>query len=137
MAYWLLKTEPSTYSWSDLVVEKKTVWDGVRNPQARNFLRAMKAGDVALIYHSGDERQIVGVARITSAPHPDPKAKEWTAVDIQAWKPFSKPVTLLSIKMRKTLAQMILIRQPRLSVTPLTAAQARALLIMGKTELEK
>ncbi len=137
MAYWLLKTEPSTYSWNDLVADKKTVWDGVRNAQARIFLRAMKAGDVALIYHSGEERQIVGVARLLSAPYPDPKAKEWTAVDVQAWKPFTKSVTLLSIKMRKTLSQVALVRQPRLSVMPLTVAQAKALLLMGKTEIER
>lgn len=136
MAYWLLKTEPSTYSWNDLADDKKTAWDGVRNAQARNYLKAMKPGDVALVYHSGDERQIVGVARVTGAPQPDPKANEWTAVEVQAWKPFAKPVTLLSIKMRKTLSRMALVRQPRLSVMPLTTAQARALLTMGKTDLD-
>lgn len=135
MAYWLLKSESSTYSWSDLEKDGGTRWDGVRNAQARNYLKAMKAGDVAFIYHSGDERQIVGVARITSGPYPEPKAKEWTAVDVEPWKPLTKPVTLLAVKLRKSLGQIALVRQPRLSVMPLTIGQAKALLSMGKTEL--
>ncbi len=135
MAYWLLKTEPSTYSWADLEKDGATRWDGVRNAQARNYLKAMKAGDVLFMYHSGDERQIVGVARTTSGPYPEPKAKEWTTIDIEPWKPFAKPVTLLAVKLRKTLGQIGLVRQPRLSVLPITLGQAKALLLMGKTEL--
>lgn len=137
MAYWLLKTEPSTFSWDDLVKEKVTTWDGVRNFQARNFLRAMKANDVAFIYHSGEQRLIVGLAKITSGPLPDPKSKDWTAVDIAVWKPLTKPVSLLNIKLRKSLSHMMLVTHSRLSVTPLTPSQAKALLTMGKTELEK
>ncbi|MBI1908114.1 EVE domain-containing protein [Candidatus Uhrbacteria bacterium] len=137
MAYWLLKTEPGTYSWGDLVADKKTTWDGVRNFQARNHLKAMKANDVAFIYHSGAERQIVGIARVVSGPYPEPKADDWTAVDLVPWKAMAKPVTLLAIKMRKTLAQIPLLKQARLSVVPITLGQAKALLTMGKTELEK
>lgn len=137
MAYWLLKTEPSTYSWDAFVADKKTTWDGVRNFQARNFLQAMKANDVAFIYHSGEQRQIVGIAKIISGPYADAKAKDWTVVDLAVWKPLMKPVTLLSIKMRKSLSHMALVKQSRLSVMPITAGQAKALLTMGKTELEK
>ena len=137
MSYWLLKTDPDTYSWDDLVKEKRTRWDGVRNFQARNFLAKMQANDVAFIYHSMEERRIVGIARIVSGPYPDPKDAAWTVVDVQAWKPLTAPVTLLSIKMRKTLAKMLLVTHSRLSVMPLTLGQAKALLKMGKTELEK
>lgn len=137
MAYWLLKTDPDTYCWDDLVKDKRTRWDGVRNFQARNFLAKMKANDVAFIYHSMEERRIVGIARIVSGPYPDPKASDWTVVDVQAWKPMQTPVTLLSIKMRKTLAKILLVQQSRLSVLPLTLGQAKALLKMGETQLEK
>lgn len=137
MAYWLLKTDPDTYSWDDLVKEKRTRWDGVRNFQARNYLAKMQANDVAFIYHSMEERSIVGIARIASGPYADENAPAWTVVDVQAWKPMKTPVTLLTIKMRKTLAHIPLITQSRLSIMPLTLGQAKALLKMGKTELEK
>jgi predicted RNA-binding protein with PUA-like domain len=137
MAYWLLKTEPSSYSWDDLVADKKTVWDGVRNFQARNFLLQMKANDIALIYHSGERKLIVGIAKIITGPHADPADEKWTAVDIAPWKPLAKPVTLLSIKLRKTLSHIHLVNQSRLSVMPLTIPQAKALLKMGLTELER
>lgn len=137
MAYWLIKTDPDTYAWPDLVKEKRTRWDGVRNYQARNFLAKMKAGDVAFVYHSMEERRIVGLARIVSGPYPDPKAKEWTVVDVEAWKPVTEPVTLHAIKLRKTLAKILLVTHSRLSVMPMTLGQAKAILGMGKTELEK
>lgn len=137
MAYWLLKTDPEAYAWADLVKDKRTRWDGVRNFQARKFLSAMKAGDVAFIYHSQDEKQIVGLARIVSGPVPDPKDKRWIVVDVEAWKPLSAPVTLHAIKLRKTLAQIPLLKQSRLSVVPITLGQAKALLSMGKTGLPK
>lgn len=137
MAYWLLKTDPEAYSWDDLVRDKKTQWDGVRNFQARNYLAKMKANDVAFIYHSMEERRIVGIARIVSGPYPDPKATTWTVVDVQAWKAMTLPVTLTQIKLRKSLAKMLLVTHSRLSVMPLTLGQAKALLTMGKTELEK
>ena len=81
MNYWLVKSEPGTYSWADLTRDGRTVWDGVRNFQARNNLRAMRDGDLALFYHSGDERSVLGVARVASDRLPDPKAKDWTVVD--------------------------------------------------------
>ncbi|MEK7459054.1 MAG: EVE domain-containing protein [Patescibacteria group bacterium] len=137
MAYWLLKTDPDTYAWDDLVKEKRTAWTGVRNFQARNFLRAMQANDVAFIYHSMDERAVVGIARIVSGPYADADDDAWTVVDVQAWKPLAVPVTLVQIKMRKTLAKMLLVTHSRLSVMPLTLGQAKALLTMGKTEMEK
>lgn len=137
MAYWLIKSDPDTYGWADLVKEKRTRWDGVRNFQARNFLAKMKAGDVAFVYHSMEERQIMGLARIVSGPYADPKADEWIVVDVEAWKPLTEPVTLHAIKLRKTLAKIPLIKQSRLSVMPITLGQAKALLAMGKTELEK
>lgn len=137
MSYWLLKSDPDDYGWSDLVREKRTRWDGVRNFQARNALAKMKAGDVAFIYHSMEERQIMGLARIVSGPYGDPKAKGWVVVDVEAWKPLEIPVTLHAIKLRKTLAKIPLVTQPRLSVMPLTLGQAKAVLAMGKTELEK
>lgn len=137
MSYWLLKTDPDTYSWGDLVKEKKTQWSGVRNFQARNFLRSMKANDVALIYHSMEERSVVGIARIVSGPYVDPNDDRWTVVDVAAWKPLTKPVTLLQIKMRPSLKNMLLVTHSRLSVMPLTLGQAKAVLKIGKTELEK
>ena len=137
MAYWLLKTEPSTYSWDNLVADKKTVWDGVRNFQARNFLLQMKANDIALIYHSGEQKSIVGIAKIITGPHSDPKDEKWTAVDLAPWKAIAKPVILLAIKMRKSLSHLHLVKQSRLSVMPLTIPQAKALLKMGLTELER
>ncbi len=103
----------------------------------RNFLRAMQANDVAFIYHSMDERAVVGIARIVSGPYADTADATWTVVDVQAWKPLTTPVTLVQIKMRKTLAKMLLVTHSRLSVMPLTLGQAKALLTMGKTELEK
>lgn len=82
MNYWLMKTEPSTFSWDDLVRDKKTGWDGVRNFQARNNLKAMKKGDLAFIYHSMDDKAVVGIAKITKENYPDPKDKDWVAVEI-------------------------------------------------------
>ena len=125
MAYWLLKTDPDTYSWEDLVKEKRTRWDGVRNFQARNNLAKMKANDVAFIYHSMEERSIVGIARIVSGPYPDPKDATWTVVDVQAWKAMQTPVTLVQIKMRKTLAQIPLLKQSRLSVMLMSTVSGR------------
>src|SRR5678815_848969 len=100
MAYWLIKSEPSTYSWSDLCRDKKTVWDGVRNFQARNHLRAMQRGDLALFYHSGEEKAVVGVARIEKAAYPDAKARDgdWSVVDVAVEHGLGAPVTLAQIK---------------------------------------
>ena len=130
MAYWLLKTEPSAYSFSDLQRDGQTVWDGVRNAQALINIRAMHAGDRALIYHSGDERAVVGTAQIASDPYPDPQAGDpkLVVVDVGADQPATKPVPLATIKADPALAAMALIRQPRLSVLPVTDEQWHRLL---------
>ena len=113
-----MKTEPGTFSWSDLEKAKTTTWDGVRNFQARSNLKAMKKGDVAFIYHSGDEKSVVGLAKITKEGYPDPNAPDWTVVDITHWKKTKRPVTLGEIKATKSLANMVLVRNSRLSVQP-------------------
>ncbi len=116
MNYWLVKTEPETYSWDDLIQDKKTTWDGVRNFQARNNLKAMKKGDLAFVYHSGAEKSIVGLAEITKEFFPDPKDNEWAAIEIGYKKKLKKPVSLSSIKSEKKLNNMYLVRAARLSV---------------------
>ena len=130
MAYWLLKTEPSTYSFADLQREGSTVWDGVRNAQALIHLRSMRAGDQALIYHSGDERAVVGTATIASEPYTDPQTGDikHAVVAVQPGHPVPRPVPLATIKADPLFATMPLIRQPRLSVMPLTAEQWSRLL---------
>jgi predicted RNA-binding protein with PUA-like domain len=118
MNYWLMKTEPSTYSWEDLQRDKKATWDGVRNFQARNNLKAMKKGDIAFIYHSMDDKAIVGVAKITKENYPDPKDENWVCVDIAPVKALKNPVSLAQIKSDKRLSNMTLVKSSRLSVQP-------------------
>ncbi|HYF68153.1 MAG TPA: EVE domain-containing protein [Ohtaekwangia sp.] len=118
MNYWLMKSEPSTYSWDDLVKDKKTTWDGVRNFQARNNLKAMKKGDLAFIYHSMDDKAVVGIARITKENLPDPKDENWVAVEIAPEKKLKNPVTLAQIKADKRFTNMTLVKSSRLSVQP-------------------
>jgi predicted RNA-binding protein with PUA-like domain len=120
MARWLLKTEPDTYGWDQLVRDKKTTWDGVANAMALKHIRAMKKGDVALIYHTGDERAAVGVAEIASGPYPDPKEddEKRVVVDLKAKKRLPRPVTLAEIKADPTFAGWDLLRIGRLSVVP-------------------
>lgn len=118
MNYWLLKTEPETFSWSDLEKAKTTGWDGVRNFQARSNLKAMKKGDAAFIYHSGGEKAVVGLAKIAGEGYPDPKDSAWTVVDVSFWKKLKRPVTLAEVKGQKGLANMVLVRNSRLSVQP-------------------
>jgi predicted RNA-binding protein with PUA-like domain len=118
MNYWLMKTEPSTYSWDDLKRDKKTSWDGVRNFQARNNLKAMKKGDIVLIYHSMEQKAVVGIGKIVKEHFPDPKEPDWVLVDIAADKSLKKPVTLAQIKSDKRLSGMTLVRASRLSVQP-------------------
>lgn len=131
MAYWLIKSEPGTYAWDDLVRDRRTVWDGVRNFQARNNLRAMRRGDLALFYHSVSARSIPGVARVVSAPYPDPKAPDWTVVDVEPAYPLAQPVTLDAIKAEKPLAAMVLLRQSRLSVQPVARAEFEHVVRLG------
>jgi predicted RNA-binding protein with PUA-like domain len=135
MQYWLVKQEPEAYSWSAFVKDKGTAWTGVRNFQARNNLRAMKKGDFVLYYHSVSDKQVVGVARVAKEAYPDPTAQEgdWFSVDLAPVKPLEAPVDLETIKSDKTLADIPLVRQGRLSVQPLTKAQFQRVLKLGKT----
>lgn len=120
---WLVKTEPSTYAWEDLVRDGGTRWDGVRNPLARNHLAAMKKGDSVLVYHSGADKAVIGIAKVTKAAYPEPGADErWVAVDLAPVKPLAKPVSLATVKADRSLATIPLVRMSRLSVMPLDAA---------------
>ena len=132
--FWLVKQEPSSYSWSDFVAEGQTSWTGVRNYAARNNLRRMRKGDEVLFYHSGDEKGVVGIAKVTRTAYPDRTAKEgdWSAVDLAAVKPLVRPVTLREIKRNSRLKEIALIRQSRLSVMPLAQAEFREILNMAK-----
>jgi predicted RNA-binding protein with PUA-like domain len=129
MQYWLLKSEPSTYSWDQLVKDGRTNWSGVRNFTAARNLKTMKTGDRAFFYHSGDGPAIVGVAEIVKEAYPDPSDKEgrFVMVDVKALMPVKTPVTLAAIKAEKSLAQMTLVRQGRLSVSPVSAEEWRAI----------
>ena len=131
MAHWLMKSEPGTYSWSDLVRERSTEWDGVRAPAARLHLRAMKRGDEAFFYHSGDERSVIGVMRVTREAAPDPKDPDWVSVAVEPVRALARPVTLKQIKADPGLAKMELVRQSRLSVSPVRDEEWAAVLEMG------
>ena len=122
MAYWLIKSDPETYSWDNLVKDKKTNWDGVRNYQARNNLNLMKKKDKLLFYNSQLDRSVVGIAEVTKEAFPDPTAKEgsWVAVEIKPIKKLKKPYTLKEIKENKELENIALIKQTRLSVMLIT-----------------
>jgi predicted RNA-binding protein with PUA-like domain len=134
MNYWLVKSEPSTFSWDDLVRDKKTVWDGVRNFQARNNLKAMKKGDLAFFYHSNEDKAIVGVAKIVKEGYPEPKDNNWVAVDIAADKKLKKAVTLAQIKEDKRLVNMVLVKSSRLSVQPVKADEFDLILSLSETK---
>ncbi|MCX7638528.1 MAG: EVE domain-containing protein [Cyclobacteriaceae bacterium] len=121
MNYWLVKTEPDTYAWDNLVKDKTTVWDGIRNFQARKFLKEMKKGDTVLIYHTGDDKSIQGIAKVTREAFPDPTDNEWLAVELAPVKSLKNPVPLSVIKNTKKLDKMMLVRSPRLSVQPVRA----------------
>ena len=118
MAHWLMKSEPESYSWDDLVRDGGTEWDGVRNNAARLHLRAMKPGDEALLYHSMSDKAVVGIMRIAGDPHPDARDENWVAVPVQPVRKLARPVTLAEIKAEPRLKDMELIRQSRLSVAP-------------------
>lgn len=134
--YWLAKSEPEAYSWNDLVKDGKTAWTGVRNFQARNNLRAMKKGDFVLFYHSVSDKQVVGIAKVGKEFYPDPTATEgdWSVVDLMPHKPLKTFVTLEQIKGDAVLKDMLLVRQSRLSVTPLTEAQFQRMLELADTK---
>ena len=131
--HWLLKTEPATFSWADLLRDGRAVWDGVRNPAALGHIRAMRAGDQAFVYHTGGEKAVVGICRIESEPYPDPKAGDprLVVVDIEPVQPLAAPVTLARIKADPRFAGFALVRIPRLSVMPVTPDQWRAILRMA------
>ena len=133
MNHWLVKSEPAAYTWAQLVRDGQTAWTGVRNFQARNNLRAMKKGDAVFFYHSVSDKQIVGLARVAKEFYPDATATEgdWSCVDLEPVKPLKHPVTLEAIKADAVLKEMPLVKQSRLSVTPLTKAQAERLLKLG------
>ena len=133
MNYWLAKSEPAAYSWTQFVLDGRTAWTGVRNFQARNNLRAMKTGDHVFFYHSVSDKQIVGVAQVVKAAYPDPTATDgdWACVDLAPVKPLKMPVSLAAIKADAVLQEMPLVRQSRLSVTPVTAVQAERLSRLG------
>ena len=135
MQYWLVKQEPEAYSWSDFVEDGRTAWTGVRNFQARLNLRAMKKDDLVFFYHSVTDKHVAGIARVVKEAYPDPTATEgdWSAVDIAPVKPLERPVTLEQIKADKQLQEMKLVRQSRLSVTPVTKAQFDRVLKLGHT----
>ena len=127
---WLLKTEPSTYSFADLQKEQRAIWDGVSNPVALKHLRAMRKGDEALVYHTGDEKAIVGIAQVVSDPYPDPKLDDpkRVVVDLSAVRALPKPISLAAVKADRRFADLPLVRIGRLSVMPIPAAQWSALL---------
>ena len=135
--FWLVKQEPETYSWADFVQEGKAAWIGVRNYQARNNLRSMNKGDPVLFYHSGEGKEVVGIARVAKAAYPDPTATEgdWSGVDLAPVKALKKPVEREIIKADKALKDILLIRNSRLSVMPLTEAQFNRILELGETKL--
>jgi predicted RNA-binding protein with PUA-like domain len=133
MAYWLIKSEPSAYSWDQLVKDKKTSWTGVRNFQAQINLKAMKVGDRAFFYHSGEGKEIVGIAEVTKTAYPDSTDKEGKSVtvDFKAVEPVKKPVTLAEIKADPRFKEMKLVRQSRLSVSPVSDEHWKLLIRMA------
>ncbi len=131
--HWLVKSEPSVYSWADFVAEGTTRWDGIRNYQARNNLVAMKRGDTALFYHSGELKSVAGIARVTREAYPDPSGQDegWMCVDLKAVKQLHVPVPLAAIRGHPRLAKIALLKQSRLSVVPLTAVEFDTIVRMG------
>jgi predicted RNA-binding protein with PUA-like domain len=138
-SYWMVKQEPETYSWDDFVRDSRTDWTGVRNYQARNNLREMKAGDRVLFYHSGKDKAVVGIAEVAKAAYQDPTSQDpqWVAVDLKPVKPFAAPVPLAAIRYDKRLSGLPLIRQSQLSVMPLTKDEFDVLVGMGKAKRKK
>ncbi|HKH59351.1 MAG TPA: EVE domain-containing protein [Flavitalea sp.] len=129
MAYWLVKSEPSTYSFDHLIKDKQTTWDGVRNYAARNHLKSMKKGDEVLFYHSNEGLEIVGIAKVSKESYQDPTTDEaWVVVDLKPHKRLKKPVPLTQIKTDKRLTEMALVRLGRLSVQPVTDSEWKVIM---------
>jgi predicted RNA-binding protein with PUA-like domain len=137
MNHWLVKSEPEAYAWAQLVKDGITAWTGVRNFAARNQLRGMRSGDRVLFYHSGEQKSVVGLARVEKEYYPDPTAKDgdWSCVDLAPEQPLAKPVALAQIKTDGILKEMVLVKQSRLSVTPVTEAQFKRLLQLAGTKI--
>tara|TARA_Y100000590_G_scaffold87648_1_gene98299 strand:+ start:156 stop:563 length:408 start_codon:yes stop_codon:yes gene_type:complete len=133
MNFWLIKSEPSTWSWQDQKTKKTTMWDGVRNYQARNFMKKMKINDLSFFYHSVVEKQIMGIVKIIKEFYPDPtdSTKKFVAVNVKYYKEFSNPVTLEQIKSEKILSNLLLVKQSRLSVMPIDAKSWKLICKMG------
>jgi predicted RNA-binding protein with PUA-like domain len=133
IAHWLVKQEPDSYPWEAFVKEGRAAWEGVRNYQARNNLKDMRPGDPVLFYASGDSKSVLGIAAVTRAAYPDPTADEpgWVAVELKPVKPLKRPVTLAQIKAQRSLADILLVRNSRLSVIPLTREAYGTILSMG------
>ena len=132
MAHWLMKSEPESYSWGNLVRDKGTEWDGVRNNAARLHLKAMKVGDEAFFYHSMSDKAVAGIMRVTRAAQPDPKDADWVSVRVEPVKALPRPVTLGEIKAEPRLSKMELIRQSRLSVAPVRDEEWKAVLELAE-----
>jgi len=133
MSWWLAKSDPDTYGWKELLRDRKTSWDGVRNFKARNYIRAMKPGDLILFYHSGDEKSVVGAMKVLSGAYPDKTAEEdgWSAIDVApAWE-LRNPVTLAAVKAEPSLKNIYLVRVARLSVMPLEKEEFEKIVSMG------
>ena len=132
MAYWILRSEPDVYGWDDLVRDSGTEWDGVRNYTARNFLKAMARGDLALFYHSNTEKAAVGVMEVTRAWRPDGADGNWASVAVTPRRKLERPVTLAAIKAEPRLSTLEMLRQSRLSVTPVNDTEWQVLMEMGR-----
>lgn len=137
MNYWLIKSEPFVFSYDQLVADGKTVWEGVRNYQARNNLRTMSMGDLALFYHSNEGLEVVGIAEVVAEAYPDPTAEsgDWSVVDFSPYRKLNKTVPLPQIKANPSLQNLGLVRNPRLSVMPLTGEEFAEILRMGDTDI--
>ena len=136
-SHWLVKSEPFKFSWQQFVADKRAVWDGVRNFEARNNLRAMKKGDLVLFYHSSEGKEVVGIASVAKEAYPDPTATEgdWSAVELTPKKALSEPVSLAQVKADKQLAAFALVRKSRISVVAATPAEFARVLELGRTKL--
>ena len=134
MAYWLVKSEPSSYSWEQFEKDKQTFWNGVRNYAARNHLKSMKKGDQVLFYHSNEGLEIVGIAKVAKEAYQDPTTDEdaWVVVDLKPYKRIKKPVSLEQVKADKRLASMALVRLGRLSVQPVTEDEWNVIMELGR-----
>lgn len=131
-AHFLVKSEPSTYSFDRLVKDGRTTWDGVRNFEARNNLRAMKKGDLLLFYHSNEGKAVVGIARVAREAYPDPTSEEdWSVVDVEPVRALARPVTLDEMRRHRLLGKMVMFRKSRLSVVPVTDAEFEAIVDLG------